>query len=81
VKVDGSVQDSSDRDTRWTVEARIPFADLKVRTPASGDVWRGSFYRFNRDRDGEPEPLSCHPPSFRAFISHHALAICGSNYD
>ena len=67
VKVDGSVQDSSDRDTRWTVEARIPFADLKVRTPAPGDVWRGSFYRFNRDRDGEPEALSWSPTIFPGF--------------
>jgi len=58
VRVDGSVQNSTDRDTRWTVEARVPFADLKVRTPQKGDVWRGSFYRFNRDHDGEPEPLS-----------------------
>ena len=67
VKVEGSVQDSSDRDTRWTVEARIPFADLKARTPAPGDVWRGSFYRFNRDRDGEPEALSWSPTIFPGF--------------
>ena len=55
-RVDGSVQNSSDRDQRWTVEVRIPFADLKVPTPAAGDVWRGSFYRFNRDHDGDAEP-------------------------
>ena len=67
VKVDGSVQDSSDRDIRWTVEARIPFADLKARPPAPGDVWRGSFYRFNRDRGGEPEPLSWSPTIFPGF--------------
>ena len=52
VKVDGSVQNSSDRDRRWTVEARIPFADLKVATPKPGEVWRGNFYRFNRDPIG-----------------------------
>jgi hypothetical protein len=67
VRVDGSVQDSRDRDTRWTVEARIPFADLKARTPERGDVWRGSFYRFNRDHDGEPEPLSWSPTIFPGF--------------
>jgi hypothetical protein len=67
VKVNGSVQDSSDRDIRWTVEARIPFADLNAGAPAAGDVWRGSFYRFNRDRDGEPEALSWSPTIFPGF--------------
>jgi hypothetical protein len=67
VKVDGSVQNSSDRDRRWTVEARIPFADLKVSTPRRGDVWRGNFYRFNRDRDQEPELLSWSPTIWPGF--------------
>lgn len=67
VQVDGSVQNSSDRDRRWTVEARIPFVDLKVSTPASGDVWRGNFYRFNRDRDREPELLSWSPTILPGF--------------
>jgi len=67
VKVDGSVQNSSDQDRRWTVEARIPFADLNVRTPAPGDVWRGNFYRFNRDRDREPELLSWSPTIWPGF--------------
>jgi len=67
VKVDGSVQNSSDRDQRWTVEVRIPFSDLKVGTPRSGEVWRGNFYRFNRDRDAEPEQLSWSPIGFPGF--------------
>ena len=67
VRVDGSVQNSSDRDQRWTVEVRIPFADLKVPTPQPGDVWRGSFYRFNRDHDGEPEQLSWSPTILPGF--------------
>ena len=67
VRVDGSVQNSTDRDRRWTVEVRIPFADLKVPTPKPGDVWRGSFYRFNRDRDGDPEPLSWSPTILPGF--------------
>ena len=61
VKVVGSVQNSSDRDERWTVEVRIPFADLNARTPGRGDVWRGNFYRFSRDRDAELEQLSWSP--------------------
>lgn len=67
VKVDGSVQNSNDRDRRWTVEARIPFADLKVGTPKPGEVWRGNFYRFNRDRGQEAELLSWSPTIFPGF--------------
>ena len=67
VRVDGSVQNSTDRDQRWTVEVRIPFADLKAPTPQPGDVWRGSFYRFNRDRDGDAEPLSWSPTILPGF--------------
>jgi hypothetical protein len=67
VKVDGSVQNSNDRDRRWTVEARIPFADLKVATPKPGEVWRGNFYRFNRDQGQEPELLSWSPTIFPGF--------------
>jgi hypothetical protein len=66
-RVDGSVQKSDDRDSRWTVEARIPFADLDVRTPARGDVWRGNFYRFNRDSGAEPEQLSWSPTVWPGF--------------
>ena len=67
VRVDGTVQNSSDRDQRWTVEARIPFADMKVPAPARGDVWRGNFYRFNRDHDGEPEEISWSPTVWPGF--------------
>ncbi len=67
VRVDGSVQNSSDRDRRWTVEARIPFADLKASTPRPGDVWRGNFYRFNRDRGQDPELLSWSPTIWPGF--------------
>lgn len=67
VLVDGTVQNSSDRDRRWTVEARVPFADLNVPTPRAGDVWRGNFYRFNRDKDGEPEQLSWSPTVWPGF--------------
>ena len=67
VQVDGTVQNSADRDRRWTVEARIPFADLKVATPKPGEVWRGNFYRFNRDRDREAEQLSWSPTIWPGF--------------
>ena len=67
VKADGTVQNSGDRDERWTVEVRIPFADLKVATPKPGDVWRANFYRFNRDRDRDAEQLSWSPTIWPGF--------------
>jgi hypothetical protein len=67
VKADGSVQNSSDRDRRWTVEVRIPFADLNVKTPAAGDVWGANFYRFNRDQGADAEQLSWSPTIWPGF--------------
>ena len=67
LQVDGSVQDSSDRDQRWIVEVRIPFADLKVPTPKRGEVWRGNFYRYNRDKGFPPELLSWSPVVWPGF--------------
>lgn len=67
VRVEGSVQNSDDRDERWTVEVRLPFADLNVSPPAPGAVWRGNFYRFNRDRGLEAEQLSWSPIIWSGF--------------
>jgi hypothetical protein len=67
LEVHGSVQNSKDRDQRWTVEVRLPFSDLKVKTPKPGDVWRGNFYRFNRDQGLEPELLSWSPTLWPGF--------------
>ena len=67
VRVDGTVQNSSDRDERWMVEVRIPFVDLNAGTPKSGDVWRGNFYRYNRDQNREPELLSWSPTIWPGF--------------
>jgi hypothetical protein len=67
VKVDGTVQNPADTDRTWTVEVRVPFADLNTATPKSGDVWRGNFYRFNRDRDRAPEQLSWSPTIWPGF--------------
>ena len=67
VRVDGTVQSSTDRDRSWTVEVRIPFADLKASTPKAGEVWRANFYRFNRDRDAQTEQLSWSPTIWPGF--------------
>lgn len=67
VRADGTVQNSSDRDRRWTVEVRVPFADLKIPAPKRGDVWRGNFYRFSRDAGSPVEQLSWSPTVLPGF--------------
>ncbi len=63
---DGTVQNSGDLDRGWSVEVRLPFADIGT-TPNRGDVWRGNFYRFNRDRDRPVEQLSWSPTVWPGF--------------
>ncbi len=61
VFVDGTLNDSSDRDRGWTVELAIPWKSLKWLAdgrslpPKDGDVWRIDCSRFEKcDRDGKP---------------------------
>ncbi len=61
VAVLGTVQDASDRDTHWVVEARVPFSDLEASTPEPGDTWRGGFYRYSRGAGYEVEELAWSP--------------------
>lgn len=51
VFVDGTLNDPKDTDKKWTVEMKIPFADLKedeqVPIPAEGQIWKINFSRVN----------------------------------
>lgn len=50
-RVQGTPDDRSDRDRRWTVEMAIPFAALAPASavpPKVGDTWRVQFYRIER---------------------------------
>lgn len=67
VKMDGTAGDSSDRDVGWTVEAAIPFSDLKMPTPKPGTVWRGNFYRFSRGSNNPEQQLSWSPTRLPGF--------------
>jgi cellulose/xylan binding protein with CBM9 domain len=67
VMVKGTVNNSSDTDKLWQVEVMIPFADLGQPTPKPKDVWRGNFYRINRDRDQPTEFLSWSPTMLDGF--------------
>ena len=70
VRIEGTLDDRTDRDTRWTVEMAIPFKSLDEAGnshPKPGDVWLANLYRI--DRTPEPEhscwsPTLRHPPAF-----------------
>ncbi len=59
IHIDGSINDPSDTDVKWTIELAIPFKILKEcapyeNPPKSGDQWRVNFSRvhwktFNKD--------------------------------
>lgn len=49
VKVNGTIDDPSDRDVGWTVEMKIPFdrlAEVPHLPPHPGDRWRFNLYRL-----------------------------------
>lgn len=51
VKVDGTVQNSSDRDRGWRVELAVPLRDAVTAPnspPKDGDKWRLNLYRIER---------------------------------
>lgn len=46
VSLDGTLNDPSDTDKSWTIEMKIPFADLEVRqTPINDQIWKIDFSR------------------------------------
>ncbi|WP_225865573.1 carbohydrate-binding family 9-like protein [Dyadobacter aurulentus] len=52
VTIDGTINNASDRDKRWTVEIAIPFASLSTETvpaliPENDSEWRINFSRVN----------------------------------
>ena len=49
VTITGTLNDSRDRDTGWTVEGRIPWSDLAPTggRPVPGEVWHVNFARVN----------------------------------
>lgn len=51
VYVDGTVNDLAAVDKSWSVEVKIPFADLPGGAPKAGAAWKANFYRFDAPRD------------------------------
>lgn len=62
VSVDGTINDSSDRDRGWTVELALPWSgmgwlakgDGRALPPKHGDTWRMDFSRFNTYKEAKP---------------------------
>jgi len=62
VFLDGTINDSSDRDRGWTVELAIPWdgleilakADKRSLPPRDHDIWRMDFSRFNQYKEAAP---------------------------
>lgn len=60
VKIDGTINDSSDVDRGWTVELCLPWkglkhlADGRSLPPKDGDCWRMDFSRFNQYKADPP---------------------------
>lgn len=77
VQVTGTLNDSSDSDTGWTVELALPLDSLpgRVRRPAAGVRWRANFFRIDKSgRGGEASSWQAtpsgdfHDPAARAVI-------------
>lgn len=51
VSIEGTLNDPTDTDRKWTVEMAIPFASMNVgdtvSTPVDGQIWRINFSRVN----------------------------------
>jgi len=62
VGLDGTINDSGDRDRGWTVELALPWAGMAVLAmgdnrslpPQDHDVWRMDFSRFNQYKEAPP---------------------------
>jgi len=67
VKLNGTVNNSKDKDKFWHVEVVLPFADLAEPAPKAKDVWRANFYRFNRTKGLPVEELSWSPTLLPGF--------------
>lgn len=81
VQLRGTLNDSSDRDSGWTVEARIPWSDLNATggRPAPGETWRVNLTRVDgaspKSELSSVAPLT--QPSFHRTNEYAALQFVG----
>jgi hypothetical protein len=68
-QITGTLNDSSDTDTKWTAEIAIPFSDLHI-TPNPNTTWRLNFARIHYATPDDPkfaswspmQEVNCHIP-------------------
>lgn len=54
-RIDGSLNQSTDRDAGWTAELAIPFSEMVGRgrrPPKAGDCWRANIFRLDKNKTG-----------------------------
>ncbi|HEV3142760.1 MAG TPA: carbohydrate-binding family 9-like protein [Gemmataceae bacterium] len=88
VKLDGTLNNWTDKDKGWAVEGRIPWKDF-YRTggrPAVGEKWKFALCRYDYSIDFEgPELSTCAPlksqpfPDFHHFEDYATLKFVGPN--
>jgi len=71
VHMRGTLDDRTDRDEWWSMEIRIPFSGLALRSgepPAEGEEWLINFQRIDR---APVEEFSAWSPTFRRPVDFH----------
>ncbi len=77
VKTEGTVNDTSDKDTSWSGEIAVPFSALSEGggvPPKAGDIWAVNFFRI--DKGNEKTEYSGWSPPMRG--DFHTLAKFGA---
>ena len=65
VQCEGTIDNHGDKDTGWSVEMAIPFADIQFsprKPPKTGDVWRMNLFRINITARGQSDYCAWSPP-------------------
>lgn len=69
--IDGTLNDDSDRDRGWTLEAALPFAAFEAAAknvpPKDGDEWRLNLHRLGGETNAQMSMWSPGDPADRAF--------------
>jgi hypothetical protein len=81
--VDGTLDQTGDKDRSWTVEGRIPWSAFALTgaKPKPGDSWRFAICRYDYGPPGtKPVLMSCAPltqPSFHRYEDYGTLTFEG----
>ncbi|MCB1120658.1 MAG: carbohydrate-binding family 9-like protein [Verrucomicrobiae bacterium] len=69
--IEGTLNDDSDQDTRWILEAALPFADYRAAAvnvpPQLGDEWRVNLHRLGGETNAQMSMWSPGDPANKAF--------------